>query len=204
LVASNGRPAGVDWRPYQATAGVLAGAVALNVWTGNGLWLAYSLVCWAVFLLAAGLVRAGRWSPAPRAVWLVGLTWGLHYVGGSLAGLHRVGGPNGLYYALPWWDNLVHGLGSAGVAVAACAALRPLLPGRPMLAAFLAVAVSSLVGVAVELYEFAQFVWFGTVDQGFYTNTLVDLYSNLVGGAVGATLLTLASSRETSAVRAAA
>lgn len=185
----------VDWRPYQATAAVLLAAVALNLWTGNGLWLAYSLVGCAVFAFGAGFVRSGRWRPPTRAVWLVGLTWGLHYVGGSLAGLHQIGGPNGLYYALPWWDNVVHALGSAAVAVAATAALVPVMPSRRVLPALLGTAVASFVGTVVELYEFAQYLWFGTVDQGFYTNTMVDLYDNVVGGALGASLYVLAPAR---------
>ena len=170
---------------------MLVCALALNVATGNLLWLAYSLVGVAVFAFGAGLVRAGRWHPETRAVWLVGLTWGLHYVGGSLAGLHQIGGPNGLYYAFPWWDNVVHALGSAAVAVAATAALLRTLPARRGLCAFLGVAVAGLVGTLVELYEFAQYLWFGTVDQGFYTNTMVDLYDNVVGGALGASLYVL-------------
>jgi hypothetical protein len=193
LVASESSPATVDWRPYQATAAVLSVAIALNLLTGNRLWLAYSVLGAAVFAFGAGFVRAGRWRPPTRAVWLVGLTWGLHYVGGSMAGLHQVGGPNGLYYALPWWDNVVHALGSAAVAVAATAGLLPRLPGHRTLAALCGVAVACLVGTLVELYEFAQYLWFGTVDQGFYTNTMVDLYDNVVGGAVGASLYALAS-----------
>lgn len=190
-MASERHPASVDWRPYRATALVFLAAVGLNLWTGNRLWLGYSLAGAALFAFVAGLVRAGRFRPDTRAVWLVGLTWGLHYVGGSLAGLHQVGGPNGLYYAFPWWDNVVHALGSAAVAVAATSALLRTMPRR-VLAAFLGVAVAVLVGTLVELYEFAQYLWFGTVDQGFYTNTMVDLYDNLVGGALGATLYTLA------------
>ncbi len=198
-MASEPFPARVDWRPYQATAAVLLAAVALNLWTGNGLWLAYSVLGCAAFAFGAGMVRAGRWRPPSRAVWLVGLTWGLHYVGGSLSGLHQVGGPNGLYYALPWWDNVVHALGSAAVAVAACAGLLPRLAGRRGLAAFLGTAVAALVGTLVELYEFAQYLWFGTVDQGFYSNTMVDLYDNLVGGALGAALYAMALRQEPAA-----
>lgn len=194
--------AAVDWRPYRATGLVLALAVALDLATGNALWLAYSLVGLAAFGLLAGLVRAGRLAPDPLAAWLVGLAMALHYVGGSLSGLHQVGGPNGLYYALPWWDNVVHALGSGAVAVAACAALLRALPGRPGLCAFLGTAVAALVGTLVELYEFAQYLWFGTVDQGFYSNTMVDLYDNVVGGALGASLYALAARRRTPAAEA--
>lgn len=187
-MASKPSPSIVDWRPYWATAVALAVAAALNLATGNGLWLAYTLVGGTVFLVIIGLVRATPWRPPTRAVWMVGLAASLHYLGGSLSGLHQIGGPNGLYYAFPWWDNLVHGLGSAALGAAAAAGLLSVLPGRRVLVAFLAVAVASLLGVGVELYEFAQYLWFGTVDQGYYTNTLVDLYSNLVGGAIGAIL----------------
>lgn len=169
--------------------------MALNLATGNALWLAYSLVGLAAFGLVAGLVRARRIAPDPRAAWLVGLAMALHYVGGSLSGLHQVGGPNGLYYALPWWDNVVHALGAGAVGAAACAALLRALPSRLGLCAFLGTAVAALAGTLVELYEFAQYLWFGTVDQGFYSNTMVDLYDNVVGGALGASLYALAERR---------
>jgi hypothetical protein len=186
----------VDWRPYRATLAVLALAIALNLATGNALWLGYSLFGLAVFALVAGLVRAGRMRPDPLAAWLVGLSLSLHYAGGSLSGLHQVGGPNGLYYAFPWWDNLAHALGLAGVGVAACAVLLRVLPGRLLLCAFLGLCVAAFVGTLVELYEFAQYLAFGTVDQGFYTNTMVDLYSDLVGGALGSSLYALAWRRK--------
>ena len=160
----------------------------MNLATHNGLWLAYSLLGTIVFLVLVTLVRMGRLVLPRRAMWMIGLAAALHYIGGSLSGLHQVGGPNGLYYAFPWWDNLVHALGSAAIAVAAAAGLLPLLPRNRKLAGLLAVGLANLVGVGVELYEFSQYVWFHTVDQGYYTNTLVDLYSNLIGACLGALL----------------
>lgn len=120
------------------------------------------------------------------AVWLVGLGAALHYVGGSMAGLHRVGGPNGLYYTFPWWDNVVHFLGSWAVGAAAAALLAAPPAGRFRLRVALAACVGVTVGVAVEVYEFLQFVLWGTVDQGFYTNTVLDLYYNALGACAGA------------------
>ncbi len=173
-----------DWRPYRATAAIFCLAIALNLWTGNGLWLAYTLTGTGIFGILVGLVRIGRLRPPASAVWLAGIAVALHYVGGSMAGVHQVGGINGMYAALPWWDNVVHFLGSFAVGVAAFTMLRSTV-AKASVAAFLAACVAVTLGVFVELYEFSQFVWFGTVDQGFYTNTLLDLYYNCLGAAAG-------------------
>lgn len=172
----------VDWRPYQVIGAILGAALGLNLWTGNPLWFAYTLVGVCVFLVLVGLVRLHRWQLPPIALWTAGIAGALHYVGGSLSGLHQVGGPNGLYYVFPWWDTVVHTLGTGAVAVAVYALLEARLATRSrFLLGFLAVAVATLLGVLVELYEFAGFTFYGTVDQGYYTNTLLDLYYNLLG-----------------------
>jgi energy-converting hydrogenase Eha subunit H len=182
-------PAATDWRPYQVTTVGFVAALLLNLATGNDLWLDYTLIGFGLFLLAIGIVRLGLVRPPSSAVWAVGLTAALHYGGGSLSGLHQMGGPNGAYYVFPWWDNVVHVVGSASLAVAAFAILRDQLPeARRGLVVFLAAASSALVGTLAELYEFTQFVFLGTVDQGFYTNNLVDLYNNVLGAALGAGL----------------
>ena len=183
----------VDWRPYALTAVALGLAITLNAWTQNGLWMFYSLTGAGVFLVLVALVRNQQLQLPSKAVWMVGVGAGLHYIGGSMAGLHQIGGPNGLYYALPWWDNVVHFLGSWAVGVAAVALLAGRVTGPWWLAPFLATCVAATVGAVVELYEFVQFVTLGTVDQGFYTNTLLDLYYNLLGGAAGAFLYARAS-----------
>ncbi|HLF15955.1 MAG TPA: hypothetical protein VI796_00770 [Candidatus Thermoplasmatota archaeon] len=195
-MVSDSPAATTDWGPYRFTAAALAVALALNLWTGNTLWLWYTVLGTSLFLLAVGRVRLRRLHPPRRAVWMVGLAASLHYVGGSLSGLHQIGGSNGLYYAFPWWDNMVHVLGSAAVGVAAAAGLLRLLPGRPVLVGALSACVGVAAGTLVELYEFAQFEWFGTVDQGFYTNTVVDLYNNLVGASLGAILFLRSGRRQ--------
>lgn len=179
--------AATDWRPFYATGIALGAAFALNLATRNGLWLGYTLIGLGGFFTLVGLVRVRRWRVPVGPAWGAGLAGALHYVGGSLSGLHQVGGPNGLYYAFPWWDNVVHFLGSVSVALIAEVALRGQV--RPAwLRAFLATCVAVLLGVLVELYEFAQFLWLGTVDQGFYTNTVLDLYYNVLGGAAASAL----------------
>jgi hypothetical protein len=51
-----------------------------------------------------------------------------------------------------------------------------------------AVGLAVLLGVVVELHEFGGFVAFGTVDQGFYTNTMLDLYHDVLGAGAAAVL----------------
>lgn len=175
-------------RPWALTAIALGLALVLNLWTGNRLWLGYTIFGTTGFLLLLGLIRANRIEIPAGAVWMVGIAAALHYIGGSMAGLHRFGGgtENGLYYAFPWWDNVVHFLGSWAVGVAAVALLARHVTGPSFLLPMLATCVAVAIGALVELYEFAQFVFFATIDQGFYTNTLLDLYYNLLGGGAGA------------------
>lgn len=175
-------------RPYAFTALCIALAIALNMWTGNGLWLWYSVIGAAGFMVIFGMVRANRIEIPSVAVWMIGAGAAFHYIGGSMAGLHQIGGPNGLYYAFPWWDNMVHFLGSWAVAIAAVALLQGKISGPSWLLPLIGMCIGVTVGVLVELYEFAQFVFFATIDQGFYTNTLLDLYYNLLGAGAGAFL----------------
>lgn len=174
----------VDWRPYYFTAIGLGLAMGLNLGVGNRLWLSYSLVGFSLFLILLGLVIHYHARPPAVAVWLAGSASALHFVGGSLSGLHQIGNDNGLYFVFPWWDNLVHFLGATAAVVAADELLASRMPSR-RLRAFLAWSVAVTLGVLVELYEFTNFVLFGTVDQGYYTNNLLDLYYNAIGAGVG-------------------
>lgn len=178
-------PAEIDWRPFWVTGALLLAALVLDVWAGNRLWLAYTSIGLALLLVVAGGVRHLGWRPPTVAAWTVGLAAAMHYLGGSLSGLHQIGGVNGLYYAFPWWDNLTHFLGLAAVAVAVYAALVPRLSAGRLLTGFLAVSVACLIGILIELYELAGFLFFGTVDQGFYLNNALDLYYNLLGAVTG-------------------
>lgn len=176
----------MELRPFYTAIGIVTLAFFASVSTRNDLWTWYTLLGLGLLLGATGFARGGRLRLEPRAAWLLALVLSMHYLGGSLSGLHRFGGVNGLYYAFPWWDNAVHALGAAAVAVAAHAWLRDVRGLSPTAGVLLAVATASLVGVVVELYEFANFLAFGTVDQGFYTNTVLDLYYNVVGATLGA------------------
>jgi hypothetical protein len=197
-VVSNRPSTDVDWTPYRVTGAVLGAALLLNLWTGNGLWFWYSTVGAGLFFFIVGLTRQGRLHLPRRSAWMLGIAGGLHYVGGSLSGLHSIGGPNGLYYVFPWWDNVVHALGAGALAVAVGTLMAGRLVGPRWLFVLVVASVASLFGILVELYEFAQFLLLGTIDQGFYTNTVLDLYYNLLGAVVGAVLR---SGQETRSLR---
>lgn len=162
-------------------------AVGANALALNRLWLSYSLVGVVIVVAAMVLDRAYRWHLPDRLLWWCGVPLAMHYLGGSLSGLHQWGS-NGLYYALPWWDNLVHFLGAGAAGVAAAYLLAPRLPQQRATVVFAATCIATTLGMAVEVYEFAGFLWFGTVDQGYYTNTLLDLYYNALGAFAGAWL----------------
>lgn len=173
-------------RPAWAVgAGVLAGALATNVATGNALWRNYTLVGTAVFLVLYRLEQVGAMRIPTRTLHAITLVGALHFLGGSLAGLHEIFGVNGAYYIFPWWDNAAHLLGGAVAWLLCDAVLRQRLAmaaRRPATSAA-AVGLAVLVGVLVELYEFSGFLAFGTVDQGFYVNTMLDLYYDVLGAA---------------------
>lgn len=178
----------VPWRraPYVVAFLLVASAAAVNAAAGNRLWLTYSLVGLVGTATVVALDRAYRWHLPDRLLWWTALPLAMHYFGGSLSGLHQWG-TNGLYYALPWWDNLVHFLGAGAAGIASAYLLQARVTSR-RLGLFLAGCVASTIGMLVELYEFLGFLWFGTVDQGFYTNTVLDLYYNALGGFTGAWL----------------
>lgn len=178
----------VAWRrpPYGAALAILACAIAANLAVGNRLWLGYSLVGVVLIVTTMVLDHVNRWHLPDRLLWACGVPLAMHYLGGSLSGLHQWG-TNGLYYVFPWWDNLVHFLGAGAVGVAAAYLLEPVVEGRRTII-FVATCVAATLGMAVELYEFTGFLWFGTVDQGYYTNTLLDLYYNTLGAFAGAWL----------------
>ncbi|MEA3136510.1 MAG: hypothetical protein QOC71_791 [Thermoplasmata archaeon] len=186
------RPTGggmkVPWRraPYVVALLLVASAVIVNAAVGNRLWFVYSLVGLIGTATLVALDSAYHWRLPDRLLWWTAVPLAMHYLGGSLSGLHQWG-TNGLYYALPWWDNLVHFLGSGAVGVAAAYLLAPRIASR-RLTIFLAGCVATTLGMLVELYEFTGFLWFGTVYQGFYTNTLLDLYYNGLGAFAGAWL----------------
>lgn len=171
--------------PHKATAVVLLVAAVMNAAAGNLLWLWYTTIGAAVFTVLVVLQRRAGTQVPDRLVWLIGLSAALHYLGGSLSGMHWVGGPNGAYYMLPWWDNVVHVLGSAAVAGVAVALWPASLSAHGALRATFAVSLAVTVGALVELYEFLHFAWAGTIDQGFYTNTMIDLWNNLLGAVAG-------------------
>ena len=173
--------------PVLVAAGIVGLALGANAATGNRLWFTYSLVGLGLVTALWLLDEANQWRLPDRLLWWCGVPLAMHYLGGSLSGLHQWG-PNGLYYALPWWDNAVHFLAAASAAVAAAYLLAPRLPRQRRTVILCATAVASLLGLLVELYEFAGFLWFGTVDQGYYTNTVLDLYYNALGGFAGAWL----------------
>jgi hypothetical protein len=173
--------------PYIACFGIVLVAVAANAALHNRLWFTYSLVGLVVVATIFALDRVYAWHLPRRLLWWCGVPIAMHYLGGTLSGLHQWGS-NGLYYALPWWDNLVHFLAAGAVGVAAAYLLAPRLPRQPRTVVFLATCLGAFLGLAVELYEFVGFLWFDTVDQGYYTNTVLDLYYNALGGFAGAWL----------------
>lgn len=160
---------------------------------GKRLWAAYNIVGATLALLVAFLLRRLD-VPLPRGAMLVCVLAALlHYVGGSLGGYFGLTGINGLYAAIPWYDRITHFFGSAGVALLAqrLLAARGVRDGWRVpegALAFFAFCIALSVGVAIELFEFGAWVFFGTIDQGFYSNTMMDLYHDVAGAALGAGL----------------
>ena len=131
----------------------------------------------------------------------------LHYGGGSLGsadpadrmGLLGMHGVNGAYHVFGWWDNLTHavGIGAGAMGSAYLLELYQLRRGLAWNGAAvgaIAILAALAAGVGVELYEYLGKTAFQTIDQGGYTNTMVDLQFNILG-AVAGTLLAVTLDR---------
>lgn len=163
-------------------------ALVLNLSTGNGLWLAYTLVGVLAYAILFVLDRRGKLDVPSRTLMAMAIVASLHFLGGSLAGVHSVFGVNGAYYVLPWWDNVAHFLGGAvgWMFFDFLFRARMGLEERRVATSLAAVGFTAMAGIGVELYEFSGFLFFGTIDQGFYTNTMLDLYYDLLGAGAAA------------------
>lgn len=156
---------------------------------GKRLWAAYNAIG-SVATLAFLVVTIKLDLQLPRGATLVlYATAMLHYVGGSLGGHYGITGINGLYAVFPWWDRMTHFFGATGVAMFGYHVLKLRgwnVPSSGL--AFFAFVLAIAVGVGVELFEFAGWTFFGTIDQGFYSNTMMDLYDDTTGALFGAAL----------------
>lgn len=193
--------------PLLFLAGAFASIGLATLLEGKRLWAAYNAIGAVATLLFALAVRRHR-IDLPRWPTLVCfLTLCLHYVGGSLGGHFGIRGVNGLYAVFPWYDRVTHFGGAVGVSLL----LWHLLAGiarrhawglPPAALSWFAFALTMSVGVGVELFEFAAWFLFGTIDQGFYSNTMMDLFVDACGAAFGAGLALALASKDADAAQA--
>lgn len=154
------------------------------------LWAAYNALG-VLFTLTFALVIRRLRVPLPgRATALCYIAVCLHYVGGSLGGHFGVAGVNGLYAKIAWYDRVTHFAGAAGVALLCFHLLGQLEAAHGWVISERAVAIFAFtiamtLGVFTELFEFAAWTFFGTVDQGFYSNTMMDLFTDTAGATFG-------------------
>lgn len=169
-------------------------SLAVGTWLeGKRLWAAYNALGVLFTLVFALVVRRLRVPLPRRATAICYAAVCLHYVGGSLGGHFGVTGVNGLYAVLPWYDRVTHFAGATGVslllfhlALGLRASRGWRVPDAPVAGAAFAFTVA--VGVGVELFEFAAWAFFGTIDQGFYSNTMMDLFTDACGAAFGSSV----------------
>lgn len=186
------RPAG-PVAPLLLLAAAFASLCVATWLEGKPLWASYNLIGALATLLFAFVVHRARLDLPrwPTLVCFAALC--LHYVGGSLGGHFGVTGVNGLYAVFPWYDRITHFGGTAGVTLLFWHLLASLARRRawvlpPVALSWFAFGLGMAVGVAVELFEFGAWTFFGTIDQGFYSNTMMDLFVDTCGAAFGAGL----------------
>lgn len=179
--------------PLLFLAGAFACISLATLLEGKRLWAAYNAVGATATLLFALVVRRHRIDLPRWPTLACFLALCLHYVGGSLGGHFGIRGVNGLYAVFPWYDRVTHFGGALGVSLLLWHLLAGLarrgawnLP--PAALSWFAFGLTMAVGVAVELFEFAAWFLFGTIDQGFYSNTMMDLFVDACGAAFGAGL----------------
>lgn len=168
----------------------LALATALE---GKRLWAAYNLLGVLFTLIFALVIHRLRVPIPPRATMICYIAVCFHYVGGSLGGHFGLTGINGLYAAIPWYDRVTHFAGASGIALLTFHLLLEMSRARGWIVserawAVFAFACAMTMGVFIELFEFGAWTFFGTVDQGFYSNTMMDLFTDTAGAAFGSSV----------------
>ena len=182
----------------------------LAIWNYNRgltLWAGYNLGGAVMALLALTFLWSGRMRIPALPLWIGYATTLLHFVGGSLGASDQGPGPlcfdgmqpgewlcadgvNGMYHSHPWWDKVVHGMNSLSAAIAWSFAWRRVSEHNgweisSRMIAGICFSLTVAIGMGYEVYEFFGKVFFYTIDQGGYTNTVTDLISNSVGAALG-------------------
>jgi|TARA_B110000908_G_C10143501_1_gene397914 hypothetical protein len=182
----------------------------LAIWNYNrglNLWAGYNLGGAVMALMALTFLWSGRMRIPAFPLWIGYATTLLHFVGGSLGAADSGPGPfcfegmqpgewlcadgvNGMYHVHPWWDKVVHGMNSASAAIAWSFAWRRVSDHNgweisSRMIAGICFSLTVAIGMGYEVYEFFGKVFFYTIDQGGYTNTVTDLISNSLGAASG-------------------
>ncbi|MGB0653273.1 MAG: hypothetical protein ACPGQL_08740 [Thermoplasmatota archaeon] len=190
-------------RPFLIGIVLCAALAAVNEYRGFELWRNYALSG----IVIGGSITYWVWRADVRVPHYI--QWGIvaatftHYGGGSLGspdpykmGLFGFHGVNGAYHHFDWWDHLTHGAGIGAATMGLTYLmevyqLRRGLAWPPWLVGLLGILCGLSAGVGVELYEYLGKTWFQTIDQGGYINTMRDLWYNLLGASIGATLAML-------------
>ncbi len=158
-------------------------------------------------LMALTFLWSGRMRMPALPLWIAYCTTLLHFIGGSLGAADHGPGPlcfggmqpgewlcadgvNGMYHSHPWWDKIVHGMNSASTAFAWSFAWRRVSDHNgwqisSRMIAGICFSLTVAIGMVYEVYEFFGKVFFYTIDQGGYVNTVTDLISNSLGEASG-------------------
>ena len=182
----------------------------LAIWNYNrglNLWAGYNLGGAVMALMVIAFLWSGRMRMPALPLWIAYATTLLHFVGGSLGAADQGPGPlcfdgmqpgewlcadgvNGMYHSHPWWDKLVHGMNSASAAIAWSFAWRRVSDHNgweisSRMIAGICFSLTVAIGMGYEVYEFFGKVFFYTIDQGGYVNTVTDLISNSLGAASG-------------------
>ena len=103
--------------------------------------------------------------------------------------LHYVGGATDWYHHYEWWDHMTHGLAHMVFVflflyLYEIATDRGLLKVRPYIAMIFVVILSMGMGAFSETREYAFSIFFDTIDQGGYHNTMQDFVWDFIGGSL--------------------
>lgn len=169
-------------------------SLAVATWLeGKRLWAAYNTLG-VLFTVVFLVVVARLCVPLPpRATAICYAAVCLHYIGGSLGGHFGIVGVNGLYAVFPWYDRITHFAGASGIALLVFHLTLNLRDARGWVVPSQVIALGAFgmamsFGIATELFEFGAWAFFGTIDQGFYSNTMMDLFTDTCGAAFGASV----------------
>jgi len=142
-----------------------------------GVWSEYFLE--GIFFALIAIFVTRKWTMPVVPSLIAVAAWILHYLGGMMD----------WYHSIEWWDHLTHGLAHIIFVLFMFYAYEYLHKKKkvdihPVLVFTIVTVMAAGLGALSEVREYSFSLFFGTLDQGGYSNTMQDINWNFIGASL--------------------